>query len=108
MSGTSSSGKYKLLLPGVFITSVFISSGIKLLFFQLLRFLKQQYGTFFPATGKFTLLEKYPDISKIGETHLSLDSSKPQEESAIPLYHKLASVGATGFNPHVSIFCTLA
>lgn len=79
-----------------------------LLFFQLPRSFKWQYRIFFPATGKFTLLEKYPDIDKIGETHLSLGSSKPQEGSAIPLYHKLTIAGAAWFNPRVSIFCTLA
>lgn len=59
-------------------------------FFHLLRLFKQQYRTFFPATWKFTLLEKYPDNSQIGETPLSMDSSKPQEKSAIPLHYKLA------------------
>lgn len=80
----------QFLISGVFITPMFIPSGIKLLLFQILRFFEQQYRIFFPATGKFALLEKYPDNSKVGETSLSMDSSKPQEESAIPLYYKLA------------------
>lgn len=95
--------KQKLLLHGVFIRSVFISLGIKLLLFQLLRFLKQQSRASFPATRKPTCLEKYPDISKIGKTHLSFG-----EDRAIPLHYKLASGGATCFNPCVCLFYSLA
>jgi len=60
--------KHKLVLHGMFITTVFISLWIKFLLFRLLRFLKQQSGASFPGTRKPTCLKKYPDISKIGET----------------------------------------
>lgn len=95
---------HKLLLHGVLITSVFISLGIKLSLFQILRSIKQQSRASFPAPRKLPCLERYPDICKIGETHLSFDSNKNQEGSAIPLYYKSASGGATCFNPCVSLF----
>lgn len=98
---------HKLLLHGVFITSVFISLGIKLSLFQILRFIKHQSGASFPAPRKLPCSERYPDICKIGETHLSFDRNKNQEGSAIPPCYKSASGGATCFNPCVSLFLYL-